>query len=251
MCWHERVTGSRVRQLQPRLLEQRFSVRRFVYPAISPPILESLRSSLLSFFSFLFFLLSGPTTKFLHTLGAHVSRPIARNSSFCVIFNFCLFENHGMGMKFEVLLRPPEIAKDAWRDPRYPSPRHPTAFYISHPPRITVKITGREHAFRGGYVDRYDPPRASLFPCPDLIEETRCRERCCLNVLLHFFLSLFFPLPPYVLFFHSSYPRQLDRPSKKRPNIVYFSRCDSAATFFLFSFFYNDRHTRRAKPFEY
>lgn len=102
MCWHERVTGSRVRQLQPRLLEQRFSVRRFVYPAISPPILESLRSSLLSFFSFLFFLLSGPTTKFLHTLGAHVSRPIARNSSFCLIFNFCLFENHGMGMKFEV-----------------------------------------------------------------------------------------------------------------------------------------------------
>lgn len=73
-----------------------------VYPAISPPILESLRSSLLSFFSFLFFLLSGPTTKFLHTLGAHVSRRIARNSSFCVIFNFCLFENHGMGMKFEV-----------------------------------------------------------------------------------------------------------------------------------------------------
>lgn len=127
MCWHERVTGSRVRQLQPRLLEQRFSVRRFVYPAISPPILESLRSSLLSFFSFLFFLLSGPTTKFLHTLGAHVSRRIARNSSFCVIFNFCLFENHGMGMKFEVPPSPPPPRNRERRVARSEIPKRETS----------------------------------------------------------------------------------------------------------------------------
>lgn len=124
-----------------------------MYPAISPPIARISFVLLLFFLSWIY-----ESTKFSNALRVNIA---------LVIFKFNLtlrLKITGTGMKFEVLLPRPSLPRNRERRvariiPKRETGSNDVAFYISHPPRITVKITGREHAFRGGYVDRYDPPR--------------------------------------------------------------------------------------------
>lgn len=163
MCWHERVTGSRVRQLQPRLLKQRFSVRRFSISS-GDFAADSFSNLFVLFFSFTFSSLDfSEDARGRDSLRRCTSRRIvftifARFSS--IFLSFEIEIRKIGGSKFSPKLGE-RVASGEIRDAR--GERRPTAFYISHPPRITVKITGRGHAFRGGYVDRYDPQRELPF----------------------------------------------------------------------------------------
>lgn len=189
MCWHERVTGSRVRQLQPRLLKQRFSVRRFCSVSrFRRRLLESL-----SFFFFFFFPGSTNQQNFRTLLALNIA---------LVIFKFNLtlrLKIMGTGMKFEVPLPSPKSRKTRGEDnteARDGVQRRCVLYFTS---AANYGKNNRSRARVSRRIRRSIRSTAipSLFPWPDLIEETRCRERCCLNVLLHFFLPLlFFFLPP-------------------------------------------------------
>lgn len=75
-----------------------------MYPAISPPIARISFVLLLFFLSWIY-----ESTKFSNALRVNIA---------LVIFKFNLtlrLKIMGTGMKYEVLLSLPEIAKDAWR----------------------------------------------------------------------------------------------------------------------------------------
>lgn len=180
-----------------------------MYPAISPPIARISFVLLLFFLSWIY-----ESTKFSNALRVNIA---------LVIFKFNLtlrLKITGTGMKFEVLLPRPSLPRNRERRVariiRETIQRRCVLYFTS---AANYGKNNRSRARVSRRIRRSIRSTAipSLFPWPDLIEETRCRERCCLNVLLHFFLPLlFFFLPPLrVLFFHSSYPRQ-PRPAEQK-----------------------------------
>lgn len=177
-----------------------------MYPAISPPIARISFVLLLFFLSWIY-----ESTKFSNALRVNIA---------LVIFKFNLTLRLKItGMKFEVLLPSPKSRKTRGEDnteARDGDQRRCVLYFTS---AANYGKNNRSRARVSRRIRRSIRSTAipSLFPWPDLIEETRCRERCCLNVLLHFFLPLlFFFLPPLrVLFFHSSYPRQ-PRPAEQK-----------------------------------
>lgn len=145
----------------------------------------------LSFFFFFFFPGSTNQQNFRTLLALNIA---------LVIFKFNLTLRLKItGMKFEVLLPSPKSRKTRGEDnteARDGVQRRCVLYFTS---AANYGKNNRSRARVSRRIRRSIRSTAipSLFPWPDLIEETRCRERCCLNVLLHFFLPLlFFFLPP-------------------------------------------------------
>lgn len=147
----------------------------------------------LSFFFFFFFPGSTNQQNFRTLLALNIA---------LVIFKFNLtlrLKITGTGMKFEVLLPRPSLPRNRERRVariiRETIQRRCVLYFTS---AANYGKNNRSRARVSRRIRRSIRSTAipSLFPWPDLIEETRCRERCCLNVLLHFFLPLLFFFPP-------------------------------------------------------
>lgn len=166
------------------------------YPAaISPPI----RSRISSFF---FFLLLFLRSIFLRTQEEEILFDVARHvesySRFLRVFPRFFSLSKLKFEKLEARSFPLNWAKDAWRDPR--CSRRETSncvLYFTSAANYGKNNRSRARVSRRIRRSIRSTARASLFPCPDLIEETRCRERSPT-----LFSSPFLSLPLRSLFLH-------------------------------------------------